>query len=72
VVEGSDDESEERRSSRQTDYVAISLYYVDGPVSTVELKAKVQVAGEKKGSVSESEEFTAVEQSKRCGYIKTT
>ncbi|KAI1697025.1 hypothetical protein Ddc_19988 [Ditylenchus destructor] len=37
----------EEESTRDYDYVAISLYYVDGPVNTVELKAKVRIAGEK-------------------------
>lgn len=32
-----------------TDYVALSLYYLDGPVTSVDVRAKIGVLEEKKG-----------------------
>lgn len=44
-AESTNNTSRGGRRRRSKDYVAISLYYVDGPVSTVELKAKVKIIG---------------------------
>lgn len=41
----------------EKDYIAISLYYVDGPVSTVELRANVRIIGEKECLVEERKIF---------------
>lgn len=41
------DEMNESEYKIENDYVAILLYYVDGPVNTVKLQSNVQIIGEK-------------------------
>uniref|UniRef100_A0A183C6E5 Tau95 domain-containing protein n=1 Tax=Globodera pallida TaxID=36090 RepID=A0A183C6E5_GLOPA len=43
-----EDEAEETDDVIKKGYVAISLYYLDGPMSTVNLKAQVRIAGERR------------------------
>uniref|UniRef100_A0A914H1J3 BTB domain-containing protein n=1 Tax=Globodera rostochiensis TaxID=31243 RepID=A0A914H1J3_GLORO len=43
-----EDEGEETDDVIKKGYVAISLYYLDGPMSTVNLKAQVRIAGERR------------------------
>uniref|UniRef100_A0A915DZG1 Uncharacterized protein n=1 Tax=Ditylenchus dipsaci TaxID=166011 RepID=A0A915DZG1_9BILA len=60
-----DEETEKPSETKDADYVAISLYYVDGPVTTAELKAKVKIVGEKKnGTLCDPEELNGVEERK--------
>lgn len=52
-----DDEEEEECAPDlrgKQDYVAVSLYYVDGPVSSLELRAKLRIIGEKKNGDEEN------------------
>ncbi|KAF7637086.1 hypothetical protein Mgra_00003475 [Meloidogyne graminicola] len=44
-----DEEEEESPSSAEKGYVAISLYYLDGPLNNVQLRAQVHVVNENEG-----------------------
>lgn len=52
-----DDDDEDDAVNQEEECVAISLYYVDGPVSTMEVRANVQIVGDKNEQFVEDSEF---------------